>query len=126
MVCFGRARGAPRGQSLGEVSVGVVYICEGTDVWKWEVRKEAWARGRDNGVLCSQETSFTSGAAPSPGGPRFVIQGAVHFAWPRRHPLFLPGEWPRRPGSRPPCPYLALALALRSVPALSCPWEEGE
>lgn len=76
------------------------------------------------GVLCSQETDSACGAAPSPGGPGFVVPGALHVAWPWRHPLLIPGEWPWGPGSRPPCP--PLALAHRSVPALPCPREEVE
>lgn len=70
---------------------------------------------------CSQETDSASGAAPSPGGPGFVVPRALHVPWPRCRPLLIPRQWPRGPGSRPPC--LPLALTHRSLPALRCPWE---
>lgn len=86
--------------------------------------KVVLAGGKLTVVLCSQKTDSTGGASPGPGGPGFVIPGALHVAWPWCRPLLIPGEWawgPRSSPSRPP-----LALAHRSVPALPCPWEEVE
>lgn len=65
---------------------------------------------------CSQETDPAGGAALGAGRSGFHVPGALDVAWPWRRPLLIPGERPRRPGSRPPCP--PLALAHRSVMAL--------
>lgn len=71
-----------------------------------------------------QETDSAGGAAPGPGGPGLVIPGALHVAWPRCCPLFIPGEWAWGPSSRPPCP--PLALTHRFVLTLPCQWEDVE
>ncbi|KAB1275044.1 Coiled-coil domain-containing protein 61 [Camelus dromedarius] len=56
-----------------------------------------------------EEADSAGGAAFSPGGSGFDVSGALHVAWPWRRPVLIPGECPRGPGSRPPCPPLALA-----------------
>ena len=54
---------------------------------------------------CSQETDPAGGAALGAGRSGFHVPGALDVAWPWRRPLLIPGERPRRPGSRPPCPW---------------------
>ena len=74
--------------------------------------------GNRHWVPCSQEKDSACGATLRPGASHFDVPGALHVPWPWRHPLLIPGEWPRGPGSRRSSRPLALAHRSVDGPAL--------